>query len=184
MIDPVRLGMVLFVFSESIFFVLLVMAYAFYHGAGGQGPSAARSLDVVRTSLFSAALLASSVTMWRAGVSVKRGRRGRSGAWLLCTIALGAVFLAGQGSEYAGLLREHVTVSRNLFGATFFTLTGFHGFHVLVGLVMLAILLAITASARRGEPDPAAVDAVSMYWHFVDGVWVVVFSVVYLWKFA
>ncbi len=184
MIESVRLGMMFFIFSESVFFLLLVLAYAFYHGAGGPGPSAASALDVVRTSVCTVALLASSFTMWRAGVSVKRRRRGRSAVWLLCTIALGSLFLAGQGAEYARLLRERVTVSRNLFGATFFTLTGFHGFHVLVGLLLLAILLAITASARRGEPDPAAVDAVSMYWHFVDGVWVVVFSVVYLWKFA
>ncbi len=184
MSEPLTLGMVLFIFSESIFFLLLVMAYAFFHASGGEGPTAAGTLDVLRSSLFTAALLASSLTIWRAGVNLKRGRRRRFGAWLSVTIALGAVFLAGQGAEYLGLLREHVTISRNLFGATFFTLTGFHGFHVLVGLIVLAILLWITVSARDGEPDPLAVDAASMYWHFVDGVWVVVFSVVYLWKFA
>jgi len=184
MIETVKLGMIFFIFSESIFFLLLVLAYAFFHRAGGAGPTAASALDVLRTSVFSAALLASSFTMWRAGVSLKRRRRARFGAWLSCTIALGAVFLVGQAAEYAGLLRDQVTVSRNLFGATFFTLTGFHGFHVLVGLVVLATLLGITLSAGEGEPDPLAVDVASMYWHFVDGVWVVVFSVVYLWKFA
>jgi heme/copper-type cytochrome/quinol oxidase subunit 3 len=183
MTERLKLGMTLFIFSESIFFLLLVMAYVFYHRTGGQGPNAANSLDVVRTAVFSAALFASSATVWRAGASLKRRKRGRFGFWLFSTIALGVVFLAGQGTEYAALLRDHVTISRNLFGATFFTLTGFHGFHVFVGLLMLAILLGIALFAGREKLGPLAVDLVSMYWHFVDGVWVVVFSVVYLWKF-
>jgi cytochrome c oxidase subunit III len=81
------------------------------------------------------------------------------------------------------LLRNQVTISRNLFGTTFFALTGFHSFHVLVGLVLLTILLWLAAAGRAREPAAPALEAISIYWHFVDGVWVVIFSVVYLWKF-
>jgi heme/copper-type cytochrome/quinol oxidase subunit 3 len=182
MIERTRLGMILFIFSESIFFLLLVLAYVFFHSSGGQGPTAANTLDAMRTGLFSIALFTSSFTVWRAATGLRNGRRMQFNLWLLGTIVLGAVFLAGQATEYAGLLREHVTISRDLFGATFFTLTGFHGLHVLIGLLMLSILFGIFAGQR--EPEPLAVDVVSMYWHFVDGVWVIIFSVVYLWKFV
>jgi heme/copper-type cytochrome/quinol oxidase subunit 3 len=182
--ERAKLGMLLFIVSESVFFLLLVLAYVFYHRSGGEGPTAATTLDVARTGVFSAALFASSFTVWRAGTSLARGHRSRFVLWLLGTILLGAAFLAGQGVEYAGLLREGVTVSRDLFGATFFTLTGFHGFHVLVGLIMLTTLLAITVFSRGEEPDPLGAEVVSMYWHFVDGVWAVIFPVVYLWKYV
>jgi heme/copper-type cytochrome/quinol oxidase subunit 3 len=183
MTERIRLGMILFILSESIFFLLLILAYVFYHQSGGQGQAAARMLDVPRTGLFSVALFSSSLTVWLAGVSLRKQRRRWFGAWLLGTIVLGAVFLAGQGAEYAELLREHVTISRNLFGTTFFTLTSFHGFHVFVGLVMLTILLGFAVTPRDREPASKAVDVISLYWHFVDAVWVVIFSVVYLWGF-
>ena len=100
-------------------------------------------------------------------------------AWLLATVGLGAVFLCGQGREYAQLLREHVTISRNLFGTTFFTLTGFHGLHVLIGLVALAILLGLALAGGFKDPRAPGVGAVGLYWHFVDAVWIVIFAVVY-----
>lgn len=182
--EPVKLGTILFIGSESIFFLLLILAYVFYHTSGGKGPTAASSLNVLRTSVFSAALFASSLTIWLAGSSLKNQKRPAFRFWVLATIVLGAVFLGGQASEYAGLLREHVTISRNLFGSTFFTLTGFHGFHVLVGLLLLLILFGLAFSTNRREPTPAAVHTISMYWHFVDGVWMVIFPIVYLWKFV
>jgi heme/copper-type cytochrome/quinol oxidase subunit 3 len=105
--------------------------------------------------------------------------RGRSGAWLAATMVLGAIFLVGQGSEYARLLGEGIGPGSALFGTTFFTLTGLHGLHVLGGLVALAALL--TASRRSARAvGPVAWEAVGLYWHFVDAVWVVVFSVVYI----
>jgi heme/copper-type cytochrome/quinol oxidase subunit 3 len=184
MTERTRLGVVLFIVSEANFFLLLICAYVFYHRSGGQGPAAANSLDVFKTGLFSLALFTSSATVWRAGVNLEKRRRGKVGFWLLATIVLGAVFLAGQAREYAQLLREHVTISRDLFGTTFFTLTGFHGLHVFLGLVMLSILLGITLIRSDREPTAPALDGVSLYWHFVDVVWVVIFSVVYLWKFV
>src|SRR2546430_17307561 len=105
--------------------------------------------------------------------------RRRSGAWVVATIALGMIFLLGQGSEYARLLANGIGPERALFGTTFFTLTGLHGLHVLAGLAALAALLA--AKLRRpGALSAVAFEAVGLYWHFVDAVWVVVFSVVYL----
>jgi heme/copper-type cytochrome/quinol oxidase subunit 3 len=98
----------------------------------------------------------------------------------ILTIGLGAVFLFGQGREYAQLLREHVTISSNLFGTTFFTLTGFHGLHVLIGLVALAILLGLALAGDFKDPEAPGVGAVGLYWHFVDAVWIVIFTIVYL----
>lgn len=182
--EPLKLGILLFIASEASFFALLIIAYAFYHRSGGQGPTAASALDVPRTALFSVALFSSSATVWRAGVSLRRGSRPRAALWLLATVVLGAVFLVGQGLEYAGLLHKHITVSRNLFGTTFFTLTGFHGLHVFVGLVLLSILLGLSLARSPREPTGHAVEGVSLYWHFVDAVWVFIFAVVYLWKFV
>ncbi len=100
--------------------------------------------------------------------------------WLIATIVLGLIFLVGQGLEYWRLLTNNVTVSRNMFGTTFFTLTGFHGFHVLVGLVMLAAFTGIAMTGRFKGPRSGALSALSLYWHFVDAVWVVIFSIVYI----
>jgi heme/copper-type cytochrome/quinol oxidase subunit 3 len=121
--------------------------------------------------------------MAMAARAYRRDHRGRLAAWLGVTIALGAVFLVGQGTEYAALLHEDVTISRNLFGTTFFTLTGFHGLHVLIGLVLLFVLQGLTRFGGEHQPRAGAMEAASIYWHFVDGVWVVIFAIVYLWAF-
>ena len=168
--DRVLLGMVLFVASESVFFLSVVLAYI---AAREVGLAEARQhLELGRTALFSVALFTSSAT-----VAVAASRR--SFAWLAATFALGAVFLGGQGSEYLRLLQIGVAPSSGLFATTFFTLTGLHGLHVLVGLLALAALGA-AVSRNRGAVHAVAWEAVSIYWHFVDAVWVVVFSVVYL----
>ena len=179
--DKTRVGMIMFILSEGVFFLLLILAYVTYHRDQGNGPTAANTLDTLRTGVFTLFLLASSMTMAMAAGAYRRNRRGRLAAWLVATIVLGGVFLVGQGMEYAALIREDVTISRNLFGTTFFTLTGFHGLHVLIGLVMLATILALSRLGNSREPRGGAMEAVSVYWHFVDGVWVVIFSVVYLW---
>ncbi len=183
-IGPFKLGILLFIASEAGFFALLMIAYAFYHRSGGQGPTAASALDVTKTAWFSLALFSSSATVWRAGVSLRRGSRHGAALWLLATVALGAVFLVGQCVEYASLLHRHITVSRNLFGTTFFTLTGFHGLHVFMGPVLLSILLGLSLARSPREPTGTAMEGVSLYWHFVDAVWVFIFAVVYLWKFV
>jgi heme/copper-type cytochrome/quinol oxidase subunit 3 len=118
--------------------------------------------------------------MRHAGIDFRTGRLRPALAWLLATMALGAAFLAGQGAEYVSLIREDVTISRDLFGTTFFTLTGFHGLHVLIGLILLGTLFGLELK-RRVTGFSQAVEGVSIYWHFVDGVWMIIFPVVYLW---
>jgi heme/copper-type cytochrome/quinol oxidase subunit 3 len=181
--EKTRLGMILFILSEGVFFLLLILAYVTYHREHGNGPTASNSLDVVKTGVFSLFLFSSSATMAAAMGGFRRGRRGWAAAGLFGTIVLGAAFLVGQGLEYASLLKRDITISRDLFGTTFFTLTGFHGLHVLTGLVMITVLLGMNRFGRESEPRPGAMEAVSVYWHFVDGVWVVIFGVVYLWAF-
>ena len=178
-----KLAMLLFIANEAVFFLLLILAYVALHRRTGTGPTAASSLDLAATSVYTVLLLSSSFTLWRAEVSHRRGRTRALRGWLAATIVLGAGFLFGQGREYAGLLSRNITISRDLFGTTFFTLTGFHGLHVFLGVVMLAVLLSLAVFGRSPEPSEGAMNAVSVYWHFVDAVWVIIFSVVYLWAF-
>jgi heme/copper-type cytochrome/quinol oxidase subunit 3 len=166
--DRTLAGVAIFIASESIFFLAIVLAYVAYRDAGLA--TAKETLDIGRTAIFSVALFASSGTMAVAASS-------RSGLWLAATFVLGAIFLVGQGSEYARLLGSGIGPGSALFGTTFFTLTGLHGLHVLAGLTALVALFA--ANRRRVLPA-VAWEAVGLYWHFVDAVWVVVFSVVYL----
>lgn len=181
--DKLRLAVVLFILSESVFFLLLVIAYIAYHVKASSGPTAAQTLDLRAGAFFSLFLFTSSFTLWRAEVNLRKDRRRALAAWLGTTIVLGAVFLYGQGREYLHLLAQDVTISRDLFGTTFFTLTGFHGLHVFSGLILLSVLYLLAVFGKPTEPKQHAVGAIGYYWHFVDAVWVVIFSVVYLWAF-
>jgi heme/copper-type cytochrome/quinol oxidase subunit 3 len=164
-----------FIASEAIFFAFLIAAYIYFSGAVVHGPSARNSLDPPRTLLFTICLVASSGTLWFGERRLTAGDRAGYRMWLGATIVLGAVFITGQALEYAGLIGKSITPARNLFGATFFTLTGFHGFHVVCGLIALSVLLGLGPS--KAAPG---LGAVSLYWHFVDLVWIVIFSLVYL----
>jgi heme/copper-type cytochrome/quinol oxidase subunit 3 len=188
-----RLGMGLFILSEAIFFLMLIATYVYFRAGFNETPAApvlppARNgvtnprtfLDPLRTGVFTIALLASSGTMLLAEKSARRRERRSVRVWLAGTVALGAIFLAGQAMEYRGLIARNVTISQDIFGSTFYTMTGFHGFHVFGGLVLLSILLGLTWTATPGEPRAAAVDTVALYWHFVDVVWIVIFTLVYL----
>jgi heme/copper-type cytochrome/quinol oxidase subunit 3 len=177
-----KLGVITFIASEANFFLLLIFAYVYYHGSTSGGPGAAGSLDRLAAGFNTVFLLASSATMWRAERSL-RGEGAPSGLplWLLATIVLGAIFLFGQGREYAHLIRQNVTISRDLFGASFFTLTGFHGLHVLIGLITLSIVFGLSLAGDFSKGRSDAVEAVALYWHFVDAVWIVIFSIIYLW---
>jgi heme/copper-type cytochrome/quinol oxidase subunit 3 len=168
------LGMALFIASESIFFLTIVVVYIALRQQGLE--TAKRELEFGKTLVFSLCLFASSATM-----TVAERRRGRDGwLWLLATLALGAIFIVGQGLEYARLLGTGVAPAAGMFGTTFFTLTGLHGLHVLVGLAAISGLV-LASRARGDRVTGVAWEAVAWYWHFVDGVWVVVFSVVYIW---
>jgi heme/copper-type cytochrome/quinol oxidase subunit 3 len=178
--DKTKVGVGLFLFSEAWFFLTLLIAYVYFQSLPADGPSAASSLNVLHTLAFSICLFLSSATIHLAVRSFRAGDRNGVSRWLAMTVALGTIFLFGQTREYLGLFAHGVTISTNLFGSTFFTLTGFHGLHVLMGLVALGALLGIAVSGRLGEIKPSGFEAVSMYWHFVDAVWVVIFASVYL----
>lgn len=182
MIEKNKLAVGLFLASESVFFIILILSFVYFRGAWlhGSGPNPADHLKPLTTGLFSLALISSSGTVWFAERSARRGQRGAWLAGLGATIALGIVFLIGQGLEYADLIRSKVTISQNLFGTTFFTLTGFHALHVIAGLSMLSILLGVSL-LRTGKSTPQrALGSIALYWHFVDAVWIVIFSIVYI----
>jgi heme/copper-type cytochrome/quinol oxidase subunit 3 len=177
--DKSVLGMMAFLASEAVFFVFLIIAYVYFSGAPATAEGARVALDPKATAIYTTALVASSATIWRAGALAKRQQA--PSAWLLASAVLGTVFLVGQGREYHRLLNQNVTVSRDLFGTTFFTVTGFHGLHVLVGVLLLAIVWLLTVV--DGDA-PHGLDAVAMYWHFVDVVWIVIFAIVYVRPFV
>jgi heme/copper-type cytochrome/quinol oxidase subunit 3 len=183
--DPTRnwrapiVGILAFIFSEATFFGALIVAYLEYRTRSpGPGP---HDLDVPRTLFFSLFLFASSGTVYLAERQLARDNRGGFLRWWLASIVLGATFLIGQLTEYERLYADGITIGTNLFTSAFFTLTGFHGLHVFIGLIALAVIGLL---ARAGDFDGGrrrmGVDVVSIYWHFVDGVWVIIFSLVYL----
>jgi cytochrome c oxidase subunit I len=175
-----KASMIVFIVSEAFFFLMLIFAYLYYNYTPGPGPAAAGVLDAHKTLIFTGCLLASSFTLWRSELAFKRKEHAPMVQWLAATILLGLVFIVGQGSEYWGLLRDGVTVHTNLFATTFFTLTGFHGLHVCIGLIALMIVLLLMCLGDFRTFRPHALETVGLYWHFVDGVWVIVFSVIYL----
>jgi heme/copper-type cytochrome/quinol oxidase subunit 3 len=175
------LAILLFIASEAIFFACLIAGYVYYASASPTGPNANMVLDPWKTGFYTACLLSSSVTVYLAERAQRKAKPGLS-RWLAATMLLGAIFLYGEMQEYRKLLNENVTVSRNLFGSTYYTLTGFHALHVTMGLVLLGIMLVISLKRKMYEPQQSALECISYYWHFVDAVWVAVFSVVYLWS--
>ncbi|HEX6508980.1 MAG TPA: cytochrome c oxidase subunit I [Chloroflexota bacterium] len=173
-LTPARMLMLFFISSESIFFVSLIVMYSVY-----SFQFTSHQLDIPRTYWFSLALFSSSGTMILAEKYLHRGNKKMFNLLLLSTIVLGAIFLIGQLTEYAKLYSENTKInSPGEFGTTFFTLTGFHGFHVFVGLIALTCLLLLNRDWRPGHETP--VRTIGYYWHFVDGVWVFIFSIVYL----
>ena len=174
-----KVGMASLIIAESAIFTIFVVAYLYYTGKSLTGPT---PRDVLETPIFyTVCLLSSSLTIHFAGRFLERDRRGAFlGLWLL-TIVLGGLFLFGTGQEWRRLIYEHgLTISTNLFGTTYYSLVGLHAFHLTAGLLMLAIVLAFGIAGRVRQDQCARVGVLSMYWHFVDGVWVVVFTVVYV----
>jgi heme/copper-type cytochrome/quinol oxidase subunit 3 len=184
-VEKNKLGVAVFLGSEGVFFALLILAYAYFRSQVTGPVTAATSLSPALMVPFSVMLWASSATIWRAVKNLEQGAHSRAWLWLTTTVVLGLAFLIGEGLEWSGLISRGITIDENLFGTTFFTLTGFHGFHVLIGLIALCIFLGlgVVATARGDKallPRYTSLDAISLYWHFVDGVWVIIFSVVYL----
>ncbi|MGC1416955.1 MAG: cytochrome c oxidase subunit 3 [Candidatus Acidiferrum sp.] len=174
-----KVGMACLIVAESAIFTIFVVAYLFYLGKSTTGPT---PREVLETPIFyTICLLSSSLTIHLAGTLLERGRRGAFLIFWLLTIVLGALFLYGTGQEWHRLIYQHgLTISTNLFGTTYYSLVGLHAFHVTAGLIMLSIVLFFGLAGRVGPDQSARVDVLSMYWHFVDAVWVVVFTVVYV----
>jgi cytochrome c oxidase subunit III len=171
-------GMWSFIIAESAIFTIFVVAYLFYLGKSLSGPT---PRDVLEVPIFyTICLLSSSVTIHLAGRRLERNESKTFLVLWLITIALGAIFMFGTAQEWRRLIYEHgLTISTNLFGTTYYSLVGLHAFHVTLGLIMLTtmLLLSVAGGART---QSARIDVLSMYWHFVDVVWVVVFTVVYI----
>ncbi len=178
--DKNKIASLSLIASEAGFFIILIFAFVYYNLAPGEGPTAASVLDVKKTGAFTVCLLASSLSLAMAERQLDRKQRSGAVGWLAVTVALGLVFLYGQATEYVGLWTSGVTVSRNLFATTFFTLTGFHGLHVLIGLIALSVLGGLVWRGDFERKPSSALVAVGYYWHFVDVVWIFVFSIVYL----
>jgi heme/copper-type cytochrome/quinol oxidase subunit 3 len=179
-LDNRKLGMWAFLGSECLFFGALISTYLLYRGRSVQGPFPDQVYDIPYTSVSSFVLLMSSLTMVLALNAIQRGDHRKLRAWLLATALLGITFVGGQVFEFTVFIREGLTISRNLFGSSFFVLTGFHGAHVTVGILMLLTLYGQSLAGRLPTERALRVELVGLYWHFVDIVWIVIFTVVYL----
>lgn len=175
-----KLAMWVFLASECMLFGALISTYVLYRGASDVGPYPDDVFDIPYTSVSSFVLLASSLTMVLALAAAQKRDVSRMRLWLLSTALLGLTFVAGQVYEFTVFYDEGLSISTNLFGTTFYVLTGFHGVHVTFGILMLLSLVGFSAADRL--PDDAAfpVEMVGLYWHFVDIVWIIIFTVVYL----
>jgi heme/copper-type cytochrome/quinol oxidase subunit 3 len=179
--DHNKVGILSFIFSEVGFFGVLILAYLYFYAHPQPGPSG-KDLELGRTLVFSICLFASSFTFWRAEIALHLKRHAMMLGWLGLTVILGAVFLVGQVTEYWKLFQSGVEVGTNVFATGFFTLTGFHGLHVFIGLVVLSIFLwlAWRREVGTGRGTSSAFAAAGYYWHFVDVVWVFVLLTVYI----
>ena len=173
------IGMTCLIIAESAIFTIFVVAYLYYLGKDLSGPTPHQVLEL--PILNSICLLSSSATITFALRSLRNGNTKKFNFWWLVTIALGAYFLLGTGREWHHLIHDKgLTIQTNLFGTTFYSLVGLHASHVIIGLLALSIVMAfaITGAVKREHAE--RVHVLGLYWHFVDVVWVVVFTVVYL----
>jgi cytochrome c oxidase subunit 3/cytochrome o ubiquinol oxidase subunit 3 len=167
------------IIAESAIFTIFVVAYLFYAGKNLTGPTPGQVLEMPIFNTI--CLLSSSLTIHFAARFLHLARRGVFLALWLLTIVLGGIFLVGTGAEWHRLIYQHgLTISTNLFGTTYYSLVGLHATHVVVGLIMLSIVAIFAFAGRVGPEQSPRVEVLSMYWHFVDAVWIVVFTVVYV----
>jgi cytochrome c oxidase subunit 3/cytochrome o ubiquinol oxidase subunit 3 len=179
-LDNVKIGMWAFLASECLFFGSLITAFLLYRHQTGTGPTPKDIFDIPFTSVSSFVLLMSSLTMVLALAAIQRGDHARLRVWLLATAMLGASFIGGQAFEFTTFVREGLTIKTSPFGSAFFVLTGFHGAHVTIGIVMLLSLFGLSSTGRLPTERARTVEMVGLYWHFVDIVWIVIFTLVYL----
>jgi heme/copper-type cytochrome/quinol oxidase subunit 3 len=189
-LDNRKLLMWVFLASECLFFGSLIAAYLLYRDRSVTPPFPSDTtiggvhyeglFDIPFTSVSAFVLLMSSVTMVLALAAIQRGDRRNLQVWLFATAVLGLLFLSGQAFEFTEFYHEGLHLDTNLFGTTFFVLTGFHGAHVTIGVVILLSLFAGSMQGRIQQEDSLVVELAGLYWHFVDIVWIVIFTLVYL----
>jgi heme/copper-type cytochrome/quinol oxidase subunit 3 len=175
-----KLAMWLFLGSECLLFGGLISTYMLYRGRSEGGPSPDQIFDIPLTSVSSFILLMSSLTMVLAVNSAKRKDDRNTNLWLVVTALLGSLFVGGQVYEFTAFYQEGLGFTTSLFGSSFYTLTGFHGVHVTVGVIMLLALVGVISRNRVTGDKAEVVEMVGLYWHFVDVVWVIIFTLVYL----
>jgi len=187
-IDNRKVAMWVFLASDCMFFGALIATYLIYRGRAeemflqgqGKGPLPNEILDIPYTSVSAFVLLMSSLTMVLALAAVQQGNIRNTRVWLAATALLGSIFVGGQFFEFTDFHREGLGLTTNMFGSTFFTLTGFHGLHVTIGIIMLLTLLIVSLRGGVTQKDALNVEIVGLYWHFVDIVWIIIFTLVYL----
>ena len=172
-------GIACLIIAESAIFIIFVVAYIYYIGKSLSGPMPAQVLEL--PILGTICLLSSSATVHFAVSGLRKNNIRSCTLWLAGTVLLGAVFLMGTAREWYHLIHDFgLTIRTNLFGTTFYSLVGLHATHVVIGLIMLTIALALSLSGRVKQAHAERLEVLSLYWHFVDGVWIVVFLVVYV----
>ncbi|HEX2438293.1 MAG TPA: cytochrome c oxidase subunit I [Methylomirabilota bacterium] len=179
-VDHRKLAMWVFIGSECLLFGTLIATYLAYKGRSVIGPHPHEILNIPLTTISTFDLLMSSLLMVLALAAVQRGDRVQARLWLLGTAIFGAIFLGFQAWEFTEFVHEGLTLQQNLFGSTFFVLTGFHGGHVTLGVALLLTLWILDLRGKLSVADAPKVEIVGLYWHFVDVVWIVIFTVVYL----
>jgi len=179
-LDNRKLLMWLFLGSECLFFGSFIAAYVLYRGRSTVGPYPEDLVDIPFTSVSAFVLLMSSVSMVLALASIQRGNVRNMQIWLFTTAILGTLFIAGQAYEFTEFHHEGLSLSANLYGTTFFVLTGFHGAHVTIGVLILMSLFIYSLRGGIQQKDSLNIELAGLYWHFVDIVWIIIFTLVYL----
>ncbi len=175
-----KLAMWVFLGSECLLFGGLISTYMLYREKHVVGPKPHDLYNIPFTSISSFVLLMSSLTMVLAVSAIQRGDQRRMRTWILTTALLGASFISGQVFEFTAFVKEGMGFTTNAASSAFFTLTGFHGVHVTIGIIMLLSVLVMSLRGRLPASRAEAVEIVGLYWHFVDVVWILIFTVVYL----
>lgn len=175
-----KLAMWLFLGSECLLFGGLISTYMLYRGRHGTGPGPSQLFDIPLTSVSSFILLMSSLTMVLAVNAAKRLDDSTTNKWLVTTALLGSLFVGAQVYEFTTFYGEGIGFTTSLFSSSFFALTGFHGVHVSIGVIMLVVMTAIISRSKATGNKAEVVEIVGLYWHFVDVVWVIIFTLVYL----
>jgi cytochrome c oxidase subunit 3/cytochrome o ubiquinol oxidase subunit 3 len=174
-----RVAMFCLILAESAIFTIFVVAYIYNIGRSLYGPTPQQVLEVPFFNTI--ALLSSSLTIWLSERAIEQNKVKAFGFWWALTFVLGAVFLVGTGVEWNKLIyHDGLTISTNLFGTTFYSLVGLHASHVIIGLCALLIVLLFTITGHVKEEHAERIQILALYWHFVDAVWIVVFTVVYI----